>query len=556
MILTIEQIKGIILNNPNKKLILAAQKASKKLRLHCYGEGLDNEISCIEGHEKENLLNIRKKYAKPNKDIMARLARPIDKVFTAKGGSLYFNLTEAGDKKARELNMNAKDGISIRKWVETVWKPHMIDDPNGMAFMEIGEPINGQPDTYPTYKSIFSVYDYLPTGSSLEYIVFHVDSKEKVKSGYEKEDKIYRVVDDAFDYWIKVDGETITILKEYTFPNFFGYVPAILNSDLLSSQVEGLRLSLFSDVIELADDFLLTGSIRNQNKIRMGFPKYWEHASDCNVCKGEGKVNGEDCAACKGTGKNIMINPGDTKLLPLPTKDEPGVAPDVAGFVDFPTAYFEFSTAELQQLENLMSLTLWGTETKQQPQGMAADKSGTVKTATQVIDDIQPKADRLFTISEMAEDRHKFILDSKIKIAIDSSYKGSSVNYGRRYMLEGPDEIWLRYSEARAKGSAISILDDLLMEYIETKYSGDPVGMNIQLKLLQVEPFVHMTVQQVQALNASFEDYNKKLYFSEWLATLNDAMLLSFSVDALKQQLADYVAAKELKEPKPKTILN
>lgn len=557
MILNPIQIKDIVLNNPNKTLVQAAQKASKKLRMHLYGEGLDGEITCIDSHEKEVLLNLRKKYAKSNKDLFSRLSRPIDKVFTARGGSVYYNLTETANKQAMQLSMNARDGMSIRKWIESAWKPHLLDDPNGLLFMEIGEPVNGRPESYPTYKSIFSVFDYLPTGSNLEYVVFNVDGNEKIKAGYEKADIIYRVVDDAFDYWVKVEGETLTILQNNTYPNYFGAVPAILNSDYNSPQIDGIRLSLFSDVIELADDFLQTGSIRNLAKIRMAYPKYWEYASDCPVCKGETIVNGEECKPCGGTGKKIMSSPGDIKMLPMPSdKDKPVITPDVAGFVSFPTDYFDYSTAELSQVENVMSLTLWGTETKQQPQSMSADKGQNVKTATQVIDDIQPKADRLFSISEMAEKRHKFILDSKIQITIDSSYRGSSVNYGRRYMLEGPDEIWLRYSDARAKGVAMSILDDLLMEYIETKYSGDPVSMNIQLKLLCVEPFVHFTVQQVQSLNASFEDYCKKLYFSEWLATLNDAMLLSFSADELKSQLADYVTAKGLKEPEPEKKVN
>lgn len=562
MILDITQIKEILLKNPNKGLIDAAKLNNKKLRMHLYGEGLKHEIHPIDGHEKETLTNLRKKYAKSNKDLFARLGRPIDKVFTARGGSVYYNMGDSANKQAADLSMNIKDGLSVRKWIETKWKPHTLDDPNGLIFMEIGSPINGRLMTYPTYKSITTVYDYQSAGSSLEYIVFNVSASEKTKAGYRQEDRIFRVVDDSFDYWVKLDGEgdntSALILKDQTYPNYFGEVPAILNSDYASAETEGLMLSIYNDVIDLADDFLLTGSIRNLAKLRMAYPKYWEYASDCKVCKGEREVEGKKCESCKGTGKQIMANPGDVKLIQHPTdKNDPVITPNVAGFVEFPVDYFNFSTLEIADLENIMSLTIWGTEAKKQTPGMNLSKQGdTVKTATEVIDDIQPKADRLQSISEQAEKRHKFIIDHAIQITIDSSYKGASVNYGRRYMIESADAIWEKYSNARIKGASTSILDDLLMEYIETKYQGDPVGLNIQLKLLMVEPFIHKTVEQVKALDPLFEDYCKKLYFSEWLATMSEGALISYKVEQLKEQLTQFVTEKGLEEPKLEPSLN
>lgn len=538
MTLTPEQIKTIITTNPNKDLVTKANLNAKKLRMHLYGEGLDGEIKDIDGHEKEELKKLRKKYAKSNKDLFSRLSRPIDKVFSARGGSVYYNLSDNGNKQAMRAAMDVAGGLSIKKWLENKWKPHANDDPNGFIFIEIGE--DAVP--YPTYKSISSVYDYQVNGSKFDYIVFNVSAAEKEAKGISKDDKIYRLVDDTNDYWIKFTDESVYILDNNSFPNFFGYVPAIINSDIDDSQISGMKLSVFNDVIELADDFLQTGSIRNLAKIRMAYPKYWEYADDCTTCKGDRYVNGAECTSCKGTGKKIMLNPGDSKLLNYPdSKEAPMVTPNVAGFVSFPKEYFDYSTTELSALENLMTLTVWGTESKKTAQGPAGEGP---KTATQVIDEIQPKADRLTIFSEMAERRHKFIIDAIIQITIDSSYNGASVNYGRRYMIEGPDVIWQRYTDARSKGACVSMLDDLLMEFIETKYSGDAISMSTQLKLLTIEPFVHLTIAEVKALNPLPIDYSKKLYFGEWLAGINEAMLLSFSADELKTQLTEYATAK------------
>jgi hypothetical protein len=165
--------------------------------------------------------------------------------------------------------------------------------------------------------------------------------------------------------------------------------------------------------------------------------------------------------------------------------------------------------------------------------------------------DVKPQSDRLTPISDSGAKRHKFILDGAVKIQIQPSYPGSSVNYGKRYMLEGPDVLWEKYQDARIKGAAASVLDDLLMEYYEAKYDSDPVKLAIQSKLMKVEPFVHITALQLKPLMPAEEDYKAKLYFSEWLATVNEAMLLSFSVEELRANLVESVKIKTLPQPEP-----
>jgi hypothetical protein len=552
MILDQFQIKNIIVNKPNQKLINKGVEYNRLLRFHMYGEGMKDKVMKIEDYETQSLHTLRGKYARSNKDLFARLSRPIDKVFSARGGSIYYQLSDAQDKAARNLSQNVRNGFSIRKWIEAFWKPHMLDDPFGVVFLEIlptTEAIaakqQGRSFVYPTYKSIGSVYDYLPKGSALEYIVFTVSANEKKQAGLRDEDQVYRVVDDAYDYWVRRDGDTVTVIAEHTFPNFFGQVPGQINSDIISPENDDCFLSLYDEVIELADNFFLDGSIRITHKIQHGYPKYWELADSCNACNGTTFLNGESCTFCKGTGKRIMLKVSDAKLLPYPDKDNPSPAPNVAGYVSPDKVYFEISTADLQMLEELMNVTLWGAQSKVKTQGMSTDKNQDTKTATEVMDDIKPQADRLNIISKMAEKRHKFILDAVIRLQLSPTYAGASVNYGRRYMIEGPDEVWKKYSDARLSGAAMSVLDDLLIEYYETKYSSDPVKLAIQTKLMKVEPFVHLTADKVDlSMSITHEDKTAKAYFGEWLSTLNEAMLLSFSPELLREQLTTYATEK------------
>jgi len=542
MQLSTSDVKTILQTNPQKKLVEYGQKKNKELRLHMYGDNLETTLTKIKSFENDLLIEVRRKYAKSNRDLMERLARPIDKVFSARGGSVYYNMSEALDKKASAAAANVRDGYSIKTWIETYWKQHWLDDPCGMMFLEV----DAKGRVYPTYKSISTVFDYLPKGAELDYIVFELSSNDKKAAGIDTDRKVYRVIDDLLDTYYELKGTDVSEIKSERFTNFFGKVPALLNSDFVDPTCEGSVNSLFASVIKLADDFLLTGSVRNLSKVRHGFPKYWEYGDACKECEGTGYKGAKDCEACSSTGRSAMIHAGDLKILETPgSKNDVVIAPNVAGFIAFPKDYFEISSTELQQLENLMTFTIWGKGSEIKTTGPTGTPETNVQTATQAVIEIKPEEARLMPISKSAEKRHKFFVDNQVKVQLlQSNYAGASVNYGRRYMLENADTIWKKYSDARAAGSAINLLDELLIEYYDVKYSGDDVGLQIAIKAMRVEPFVHFKVIEIQALGATAEDYAAKLYFGEWYQTVTDATLLTTPLEGLKKLLYDYVADK------------
>lgn len=539
MIATLNDIKEIILDNPNKKLVEIAQKNQRKLRMHMYGENLKDYIKVIEGFEEKGLRDLREKYAISNRDLFARLGRKIDKVFSARGGSVYYNLSDSLNAIAMRLCMDVKNGLSARKYVETQWRPHFLDDPTGCLFMEVGDGT-----TFPTYKSTSIYHDFGPKGNQFDYLCFTVSKREKVQAGIDPRDTIFRFVDDAKDYYIKVKNNIITPLPKHTYENYFGYVPAISNSDFADPINEGLLLSLFSDVIEMADLYLLTGSIAITHGFRHGFPKYWEYADDCSTCGGSGTYDNDDCVACKGTGKNLMVSPNKAKSLTYPTdKETPIVTPDVAGYVEPSQIYHDMAKEDKSDLETYMELTVWGNSTKAQTTGQNMNQNG-AKTATEVIGDMQPEVNRLYPITDAAEARIKFIIDHIIKLQLRQDYKGASVNLGRRYLLESVDELWKRYTDARGVKADESILDELYTEFVETKYNSDPNGMDIMLKIKDVIPFFHKTPEEIRALNVPEADYKAKVYAGEWLKTISDSVILTETVDELRAQLTTYSSNK------------
>lgn len=541
MILQLSEIQHIIESNPNKLVVAKAQSMRNTLFMHIYGEGMGAYLQKINSFENADQYAVRKKYARSNRDIMDRILRPIDKVFSATGGSTYYNLSENLNKEFRARLQNVENGLSLRKWMEQYWRAAYIADPMSITFIEI----DGNGEAYPTYKGANEIFSYKLNGRKLDYVFFkHKPEHSAPPSGVavDGNSRFYRVVDDAYDYLVKYDNGKASIVEDETYPNYFGAVPAILNSDI---PVLGgdCYCSFIQPIIELADEFLREGSVKSVYKLLHGFPKYWEYQSQCPECKGTKHVRGEECPVCKGTGIKLRMDVSEARLLPMPyDKDSPVIAPSVGGYIVPPIDAWTQMTDELKLLETYMFQTIWGTK---QTEDMGNE------TATGKFIDTQPVNEALAKISDAAETVEQYITDTIGALYYGASYRGSSVNYGRRFIIEGPDVLWQKYSAARSSGAPDTMLDSLLRDYIDSKYDNNSLERQKSLKLIDVEPFPHLTVSQVKALDVSSDDFAQKLYFGEFVSTLAENEVLVLSVKDLKTRLKTFITTKNIKNEKP-----
>jgi hypothetical protein len=147
-------------------------------------------------------------------------------------------------------------------------------------------------------------------------------------------------------------------------------------------------------------------------------------------------------------------------------------------------------------------------------------------------------------IAQFCRDQvEKFITD-KVAIFLYSTYKGCSINYGKRFVLESYDQIWTKYQDAREKGSPMSVLDNLLIDYYESRYASNQIELSKHIKLMAVEPYVHQTPKEVKELEVSQLEYAKKVYYHEWIGTLNPNDILLKDVLTLRKELTNFVSDK------------
>lgn len=509
--------------------ILDAETEQVRLNVHINGKGTDRYLTQIDNIENAKQVNLRRKFLTTNQHVFANLSRPIDKVFSAKGGGKIYNLdSESQEEQLRSSLNSVRGGKSIRTWIQTIQANKYYTDPSGLVFFEVNDSY-----TYPTIKSIKSIFSYQTNGRELEWIVFKAEKRAEKRA--ETDAEYYRIVDDAYDYIIKKVGVNYRIVEEETFENPFNKVPAIINSDLINSDLTHAE-SPFEVVISLADHYLRTGTIKNLNEFLHGFPIFWRYLTKCKTCEGTGYVEGKKCSSCAGKGVNLQKDVTDIINLKVPESAEDiKLAPDLAGFVTPDVAGWQEMRIEQDWLIDLMELTMWGSKVA---------KNEKAETATAAFINVQPVNDRLNGFADSFEDMEKKMTDF-IGIFLFGDYKGSSINYGRRFLVEPPDVIWKKYQEAKTAGAPKVTLDYLLMQFYQAEFANDLESLTIAQKGMKLETFIHSTDKEVKELGINSEDLKAKFYFSDWFKTVPQIDLLSKPVEILTKEYETYLKDKD-----------
>jgi hypothetical protein len=561
MICTEAQIENIIKTNPNKGLIDIGKDMANRLMLQVHGHGLESALKQNEYFESADIFSERKKGAMSNKDLFGRLLQREKMVFTAKGGSSFYEGLTKPDTQQLDATLDTiRFGMPLRKWIQSFALQAYRCDPMSVIFMEAKD------DTcYPTYKCINSIFDYLPNGRRLEYICFKLTVGEAIAFGVEDEllkdlksgdqSNYYRFVDDAYDYVKKYENSLLTEALP-PIKNDWQKVPAIVTSDIIAFDNVHKFLSPLNLVTELAESFLHDRSVRDLQKKYHGFLKAIEPLLMCSACEGTGLQNGHSCPDCtpmgsdRGLGHKLRTKVADVARFPLSVLTEGFDFKRIFGYVGPDIEVWDKQDNSLVDIEGFIQDVYWGTEKSKKTSGPNIKDSSVEETATKTLSNLQPIYARLNDTADWAEKTESIITDFVGQFKFPGKFKKAAVSYGRFYILETPNELMSEYLDMKNKGASQFALFDTLKKYYHSVYQTNPTQLAIKLKLINVEPFVHYKLSEVQSMNPAPIDFLKKLYFSEWLAEQHDDYLLATNEKGLIISLTSYATLKQAEIPK------
>jgi len=513
MILSKEKALELIKSNQAQNpLIQKLRKESSMLYALVEGddfkEKLIDQIEFIEGSAKASA---RKKYSRDIQDFFERLFQPLENIWYATGGNKVYDIDDEETKKEFLFTIsNIKDSNTLSHWIQNVGINLSHVDPNGIMFLEYTS--SPKKEVYPTYKSINDIRAYEKRGQLLDWVIF-----EPTQAKFLGQDvKLWRVVDDLMDMTFVEIGQEIIYSDEMSFSHPFGEVPALLNSNIIKTGMD-YRLSPISKILGLTKEYSRDQSIKTIYKFTQGFPIHWRYVTECEECKGRGKdEDGNSCDSCDGRGYLTKGDVTDMVTLPVPTADQPTIAPNIAGHIKPDNETWNQYTEELANLERIATITFWGTPLN------SIETFGGRKTTTEVLFNKQPIENRLNKYADYGE----FIewkMSEWILNFIDLQKKKNEnkivINYGRDYVIEPSDTILARYEEAKGKQENDVIMDELFRQYLQAAYRTNPVELSKNLMKSEIEPYLHQTLKDVSDIFGS-EEAQRKILFSKWWSTL------------------------------------
>ena len=535
MVLEYEQIKKVIIEGPSPE-VSSARKLADKLNMHVTGRGMIDYLEKIDDYETTAQKQLREKLAKSNKSNFAFILRPTDKIFTAKGGAINYNVSQEKVNQIKESVSDIADGLDISNYLKKVVKKYYVIDPNGILFCDLNDA--GEIETH--VITSHEIYWYEKKGNKVEAIVFAPFEREDD----ETDRQYFRVMDDAGDYIYYLENGEVYQEENSALDNYFGYVPALVLGDEKNPN-EDIFDSIIGDLTDEADILLRRMSISNVHELAHLYPRYWSYAQACTRCGGEGEVvtdqttdppTMDTCPSCGGSGQKTRTNPSDEITVPFPQDGDPVIG-KLMGYESPDINTARFYTEVIRASRDEMFRAMWGT---------TYQTAGKRETATGRFIDAAPVVDRLSDISYTFSKMHKFLLDCYGKVLLRDPKYQSSVTYGTRYVFEGPDDILKRYLDAGRENVSDLTRLDMQMRYIEAEYKDDPLELAKRKKLSKIEPFPTLSAEKViESVYIPEQFKQEKILFPMWVQTLRTEEIVTRSIDDLRERFSDFVTLKK-----------
>lgn len=553
-----EDIKKLIKSGEPDNCIAKSREYQTAILRHTADEGVISFLSKIEKYENVNQLNLRQRFYISTKHVIGFLQRPSDNIWSALGGA--FNFTGSDKQKEDFVRQTgaANKGRSLQDYMKEQYFTAIFDNPAGGTFIswdDKGERIEIH------QINVNDIRAYETFGSGVSWILFEPEIIGKVDK---KEDKSTALI----KRYLYLDNKNKVVLTEKDgvitakrSKNPYGFVPFVLNTTLIGNpnlkesidklgKVTGkqnIPLSVIDNEMQLMDAYLRKISVKELHEFLHAYPEYWKYAYQCPECKGagdfpqpDGKVLG--CAKCGGTG--LILSKKDvtnfTILIPPDSnKGETNIAPP-SGYVVPPIEIVQEMRVELDYKMNEIYKSHWGTP-------FSTDTAGEPETATGRLIDINPTVSRLNKYTDQIETTHNAILKAIVRILFPMT--GDKItafrSYGRGFIVETGDIALERYEKGKENKLSQTLLFQMLYSYYATWFRSDELKYLTMIKLVNVEPFVHSTNDQIQSLeNISPEDKQRKFYYPEWLAQIPEQELRRDTENTLREKLDKYVKLK------------
>ena len=410
------------------------------------------------------------------------------------------------------------------------------------------------PQPYFYWLPIRDVIDFKADASTgqMEWIIFRQD-KDRIA-----------VFDDTTRRVFRGNGNEIGELlveKQHD----LGYCPAhFFWNEPISLDKPDIKASPVTKELDRLDWYLFYAISKRHLDTYGSYPIYWGYEQSCDFHNDE---TGDFCDGgflkdkhnhykydnnglllpCPVCGQKRITGAGSFVEIPVPdaSQGQPDLSNPV-GMLSVDRQSLDYNRDEALRLRSDIITAIVGTNEEITTRDALNEQ--------QIKANFESQSTVLQRVKKGFEQAQKWVDDTCCKERYGSAFLSSSVNYGTEFYLFTSDELRERYKTAKEAGMSEADMDALLQQIIETEYRNNPQQMQRMIILGDLEPYRHLTRDEVQALYdkgiIGIEDLLVKLNFSDFIRRFEreNMNILTFGenidynrkIQVIKERLSDY----------------
>ena len=420
------------------------------------------------------------------------------------------------------------------------------------------------PQPYFYWLPIMDVIDYKadPQSGAMEWIMFRQDG-----------DKIAVIDDASYRIFNSKDGTIGELESEAA--HDLGYCPArFFWNEPVSLDKPDIKESPVTKELDRLDWYLFFAISKRQLDTYGNYPIYWGYEQSCDFHNDE---TGDYCDGgylkdnqghwhydsngllmpCPVCSQKRLVGAGSYIEVPVPHVDEgqPDLGQPV-GMLAVDSESLKYNQEEEKRLRTDLITAIVGTNEEITTRDALNEQ--------QIKANFESQSTVLKRVKKGFEEAQKFVDDTCCRLRYGKAFLSSSINYGTEFYLFTSDELRERYKKAKEAGMSEADLDALLQQIIETEYRHNPQMMQRMIILSDLEPYRHLTRNEVQGLYEKslipVEDLLIKFNFADFIKRFEreNMNIIEFGAETdydkkigiIKEQLKAY--ASEIKQPEVK----
>lgn len=508
MALELEQIKNILQKPEKKKIIDKAVRYEQRLRFHTETNVSDADIYM----PSQDFLTWAKSFLPEDKFIIFQQLFKFPLSTPAVVEDVYRELERVFYSRNSNSSYQFRDASMLEDWLH--YKQFVLDEPNvwkttgwqkmktninSILIVDMPTESKSKTEPYFYWLDISQVIDYsTPDGLALDWIVFK-QKDNKIAVFDNQAIQIYKCKDDSFT--------EIESLLSINYHNL-GFCPArfFWSTSMTENQVE-LKKNPITKELSNLDWYLFFSISKKHLDLYASYPIYSAYEADCTF------ENSDTHAYCDGgylrdeNDNYIMRSDGTPEPCPICSHKRlagPGTLVEVPAPADgvdmrnpiqittIDRESLDYNVDECVRLKNEIIVSVVGSG------GTVSEKEAI--NETQVAANFESKTAVLNALKTNFENAQKFVEDTICKLRYGQNFISSSINWGTEFYVFTVQELYDKYKSAKDNGASSSELEAISKQILETEYKSNPLQLQRMLILNQLEPYKHLSLDEVLKL--------------------------------------------------------